>query len=108
MRLWINLALLASFVLAGKLIFNSNKKNFVVFTCVWVRLSGVLTLFCVCVHKKWCEIQYIHRQIYMYIYMRNYLCIQCKMAAMYRVPSLIRRFFVQFTAQSRLDGIPII
>lgn len=54
---------------------------------------------------------YIDKYIYMYtrnIYMRNYLCIQCKMAAMYRVPSLIRRFFVQFTAQSRLDGIPII
>lgn len=31
MRLWINLVLLASFVLAGKLNFNSNKKNFVVF-----------------------------------------------------------------------------
>lgn len=63
MRLWINLALLASFVLAGKLIFNSNKKNFVVFTCVWVRLSGV---FDVCVHKKWCEILYIHKYIYIY------------------------------------------
>lgn len=69
MRFWINLALLASFVLAGKLNFNSNKKNFVVFTCVWVRLSGVLTLLCVCTKSGVRYSTYIDKYIYAQLFM---------------------------------------